>query len=139
MNSPLVSRSSKSVRYRYFATFLTSMALYGLAILALSGGLGWQPPRSGLGLYLSALLPALPIGGSIFAVARYLAEEPDEFLRMVRIKATLVGVALTMFTCTAWGFLSEYAHVRSLPLFMVFPMWAGWMGLAMPIIKLKYR
>jgi hypothetical protein len=58
---------------------------------------------------------------------------------MVQVQATLVGVGLTMFTCTAWGFLTQYAHVWALPLYLVFPMWAFWMGLAMPIVNRRYR
>jgi hypothetical protein len=115
------------------------MGAYCLAVLAISGGFGWLPPKAGLGLYLAAVSPALPIGVAIFAIIRYLNEEQDEFVRMLQVKATLIGVGLTMFTCTAWGFLAQYAHVWALPLYLVFPMWAFWFGLATPLVKWRYR
>lgn len=139
MNSPLVTKSASSVRCRYRLTFLTAMGVYSLAVAAISGWFGWEPPKAGLGLYLAAVSPALPIGVAIFAMGRYFTDEPDEFLRMVQVQATLIGVGLTMFTCTAWGFLAQYAHVWALPLYMVFPMWAFWMGLAMPFVNRRYR
>jgi hypothetical protein len=37
------------------------------------------------------------------------------------------------------GLLTQYAHVWALPLYLVFPMWAFWMGLAMPIVNRRYR
>ena len=138
MKSSLVTNSSSACS-RYRLTFLTAMGVYCLAVAAISGWFGWEPPKAGLGLYLAAISPALPIGFAIFAIIRYLGEEPDEFFRMIQVKATLIGFGLTMFTCTAWGFLAQYAHVWALPLYLVFPMWAFWMGLAMPVVNLKYR
>jgi hypothetical protein len=139
MKSLLVTKTAHAIRRRYRLTFLTSMGLYALAVGAISGWFGWEPPKGGFGLYLAAISPALPIGFAILAMGRYFAEEPDEFLRMVQIKATLIGVGMTMFICTAWGFLAQYAHVWALPLYLVFPMWAFWMGLATPVVNLRYR
>ena len=139
MKCLLVKDTAHAIRRRYRLTFLTSMGVYALAVGAISGWFGWEPPKAGFGLYLAAISPALPIGFAILAMGRYFAGEPDEFLRMVQIKATLIGVAITMFTCTAWGFLAQYAHVWALPLYLVFPMWAFWMGLAFPLVNLRYR
>jgi hypothetical protein len=138
MKSSLVT-TTEAVRRHYRLTFLTAMGAYALAVAAISGWFGWEPPKAGFGLYLAAISPALPIGFAILAMGRYFSQEPDEFLRMVQIQATLVGVGMTMFTCTAWGFLAQYAHVWALPLYLVFPMWAFWMGLAYPVVNLRYR
>jgi hypothetical protein len=115
------------------------MVVYCVAVAAISGWLGWEPPNKGFGLYLTAVVPALPVGAAILAMGRYLTEEPDEFLRMLQVKATLISFGLTMFTCTAWGFVSQYGHVWSLPLFLVFPMWAFWFGVAAPFVVRSYR
>jgi hypothetical protein len=139
MYSLLVAKSSRSADRHFQRTYWPAMAAYGLAVAAISGWLGWEPPSAGLGLYLAAASPALPIAVAIFALGRYFSEEPDEFLRMVQVKATLIGVGLTMFTCTAWGFLAQYAHVWALPLYLVFPVWAFWWGLALPVVKWRYR
>lgn len=139
MNGPLVTKVTKQVRRRYRVTFVSAMAVYCLAVGAISGWFVWEPPHAGWGLYLAAITPSLPIGFAIFAMGRYFNEEPDEFLRMVQVRATMIGAGMTMFTCTAWGFLAQYAHVWSLPLYLVFPMWALWMGLALPLVKRGYR
>src|ERR1039457_6978014 len=111
--------STRLVRRRFWLTFYPAMGVYCLAVSAISGWFGWGPPKAGLGLYLAAGSPALPIGVAIFAMGRYVGEEADEFLRMVKVKAMLIGTGLTMFTCTAWGFLAQYAHVWALPLYFV--------------------
>jgi hypothetical protein len=139
MDGLLVKETSKSVRRRYLRTFLGAMAVYCVAVAGISGWFGWEPPKSGFLLYLAAVSPAPPIGLALLAMGRYFSEEPDEFLRMVQVRATLIGAGLTMFTCTAWGFLTQYAHVWALPLYMVFPMWAFWMGAATPFVNRRYR
>jgi hypothetical protein len=139
MKSILVTESTRTVRWRYRITFMSAMGVYCLAVAGISGWLGWEPPRTGWGLYLTAVLPAFPVGVAILAMGRYLVEEPDEFLRMLQVKATLVAVGLTMFTCTAWGFISQYGHVWALPLFLVFPMWALWFGITAPFVLRRYR
>ncbi len=58
---------------------------------------------------------------------------------MVMVKAMMIGTGLTMFTCTIWGFLSQYAHVWSPPLFLVFPVWWAFFGLTMPFVKRSYE
>jgi hypothetical protein len=118
---------------------MSAMGVYCLTVAAISGWLGWQPPSAGWGLYATSVLPALPVGVAILVMGRYLNDEPDEFFRMLQVRATLVAVGLTLFTCTAWGFLSQYAHVWALPLSMVFPMWAFWFGMAVPVVLLRYR
>jgi len=115
------------------------MGLFGLAVGAISGWFGWEPPKAGLGLYLAAVSPALPIGVAMFAMGRAIVEAPDEFIRMLQVKAMLIGTGLTMFTCTAWGLLAQYAHVWALPLYLVFPMWCFWWGLALPVVNRSYR
>jgi hypothetical protein len=129
----------RSVRRRFLLTFITAWGAYCLAVSAISGWFGWEPPKAGLGLYLAAVLPALPVGVAIFAWGRYFSELTDEFLRMVQVKAMSIGTGLTMFTCTAWGFLAQYAHVWAPPLYLVFPMWWAFYGLALPVVNRRYR
>jgi hypothetical protein len=115
------------------------MGAYTLTVCAISGCFGWEPPKAGLGLHLAAVSPALPIGVAIFAMGRFVVEGMDEFMRMLQVKAMLIGTGLTMFTCTAWGFLAQYAHVWALPLYCVFPMWCAFWGLALPVVIRRYR
>lgn len=139
MNGSLDKKQNCSGRKRYHGLFFGSMAAYCLAVAAISGWFGWEPPKTGLGLYLAAISPALPIGVAIFAMGCSIASEPDEFLRMIQVKAMLISLGLTMFTCTAWGFLAQYAHVWALPLYFVFAIWIFWWALARPLVSWRYR
>jgi len=138
MSAPLVKDVANR---RYHWLTWPAMAVYCLLVLAISGRLGWQLPRAGVGLYIAAIAPALPIGVVIFAMGRYFSELSDEFIRMMKVKASLLGLGLTLFTCTAWGFLAQYAHVWAsrMSLVFVFPIWVLWMWVAELIVKLKYR
>lgn len=118
---------------------MVAWGAYCLAVFLISGWFGWEPPAKGLGLYLAAVLPALPVGVAIFMTGLSMVEEPDEFQRMIRVKAMLIGTGLTMFICTAWGFLSQYAHVWTPPLYLVFPLWWAFFGLATPVVNWRYR
>lgn len=140
MKSSPVTSELRRVRWRYRITMLASMAVYVLLVSLISGWLGWEPPKSGLGLYLAALSPALPIAAVVYAMGRYLVEEPDEFFRMVQVQTSLLATGLTMCTCTAWGFLAVYANVWEHHVIMlVFPMWWFFFGLAAPIVNWRYR
>lgn len=73
-------------------------------------------------LWPVALLPAVPILAVIWAMARYLAEETDEFLRRRAIHASLIGSAAVLVLATVWGMLE---------LFKLVPHAGGW--LAVPV------
>jgi hypothetical protein len=57
---------------------------------------------------MAAVTPALPIGGVLFALMRYLGSEPDEYQRLLMTRAVLIATGLTFFVLTAWGFLELY-------------------------------
>ena len=70
-------------------------------------------------LWTVALLPSLPILVVIWAMARYLAEETDEFLRHRAINSALIGAAAVLALATVWG---------TLELFKLVPHAAGWLA-----------
>ena len=129
----------KPLRRPWHLFSLVCWGLYCLDIFLISGWLGWEPPKVGWGLYAAAISPAFAVGLAIFGMGCSLCQEPDEFLRMVQVQSWLIALGLTLFTCTAWGFLAQYAHVWSLPLSLVFPLWAFWMGLASIFVHIRYR
>jgi hypothetical protein len=130
----------RKIRWQYRITVIVAMAIYVLLVSIISGWLGWEPPRSGFLLYLAALSPALPIGAVVYALGRYLIDEPDEFFRMVQIQTSLLATGLTMITCTAWGFLAMYAHIwENHVISLVFAMWWFFFGVAAPIVNWRYR
>ena len=58
--------------------------------------------------YLVAILPALPIIGLFVAMGRYLAEEQDEYVRMLMVRQTLWASGFALSCATIWGFLENF-------------------------------
>lgn len=75
-----------------------------------------------------ALVPALATSGFIWAMARYVAELKDEYVRMLEIRKMLVATGLTLALASGWGILELFTDVPRVPLFYVFPVWC--LGLA---------
>ena len=75
-----------------------------------------------------ALVPALATLGFIWAMARYIAELADEYVRMLEIRKMLVATGLTLALASGWGILELFTDVPRVPLFYVFPVWC--LGLA---------
>jgi hypothetical protein len=60
------------------------------------------------------LFAILPIVGTLFVIARYLAGERDEYLRSLVVRAVLWGFGVVMVCDTLTGALIEY-HPNHLP------------------------
>jgi len=67
---------------------------------------------SGLAAYPLAILPALPIIGVFWAVMRLLVEEPDEFIRMLMVRQSLVATGFCLTITTIWEFLQNFDLVK---------------------------
>jgi hypothetical protein len=63
---------------------------------------------SGPVAYPLAILPALPIIGVFWTVMRLLVEEPDEFIRMLQVRQTLVATGFCLTVMTIWEFLQNF-------------------------------
>jgi hypothetical protein len=68
-------------------------------------------------LYVAAMVPTLPVIGIVTTVARYLACETDEFIRMVVVQSLLWGLGITFVADTWLGGLYAYPGVfRMIPM-----------------------
>ena len=88
---------------------------------------------------LIALLPIIPVFGMIWAMARYIVEEQDEFLRHRAMMASLSGLGLVLALGTFWGFLETFQVVPHVWAWWVFPAWAMGMGLSQCWMALRGR
>ena len=79
-------------------------------------------------LWLLALLPAIPIIGIVWAMARLLIEETDEYQRLRMVRASLVATGLVLVSSTLWGFFEMFGLAPHLWLWAVFPVWAIGLG-----------
>lgn len=84
-----------------------------------------------------AMLPALPVLGMIWAMARYLQEEQDEYLRHRAVMAALFGLALLLGLASFWGFLETFGIAPHVPGWSAVPIWAVGMGLSQCWMSLR--
>jgi hypothetical protein len=93
----------------------------------------------GPAVYLLAILPALPLIGSLAIVGLYIAEESDEFERSVLVQSMLWGLGGALSVGTIWGSLEDFAHAPHLSTFYVFLFFWIFMGISQPLIRQRYQ
>lgn len=117
-----------SANTQYTIGISGTMLGYAAALFASILTLKAHPELSGPVLWAIAVLPALPIGASIWVFLRYI-DQVDEYVRAVTLKRFIVATGLTLFACTAWGFLEENAGAHHFSLYLVYPVfWALYGG-----------
>jgi len=104
----MVVRTSAWKRYNWRIIWLSLLycafllpAVYGFKHHLIPGGLR----------YVAAVLPALPIVGLFITMGRYLVEEQDEYVRMLRVREMLWAMGFTLSCATIWGFLDGFGLV----------------------------
>lgn len=123
---------------RYMWRFSAAITLY-VAFLCLAV---WEFRRghpTGVLAYALAVLPSIPIIGTIVAVGMYLAEEKDEFQRTVLVQSMLWGIGATLAVTSVWGFLENFVSVPHMDLFLVYPLFWAIVGMSAPVLKARYR
>ena len=114
---------------RYTRRFLVGTFGYMLG-LGLAITLHGRMELDGAAAFAIALLPVLPIFVMIWAMARYLIEEEDEFLRHRAAMASLFGLGVVLAAGSFWGFLETFGVVPHVWAWWTFPVWAIGMGLS---------
>jgi hypothetical protein len=79
--------------------------------------------------YFVAMLPALPIIGIFGAMGRYLAEEQDEYIRMLIVRQSLFASAFALSIATVWGFLDNFELVGHADGYWIVIVWFFGLGL----------
>jgi hypothetical protein len=123
---------------RYLKRFAATMGMYVLTLLAASWMFKHHSPAGALA-YLLALLPGMAIVGVIISVGLYIAEETDEFQRTILIQSMIWAIGATLSITTVWGFLEMFLKVQPLQIFIIFPLFWAFVGLATPLLKRRYR
>lgn len=85
-------------------------------------------------LYALAVLPALPIGGTIVTFLRFI-ERSDEFIRATMVRRVLVAMGLTLFLSTVIGFIENFTETQLIERYLVYPMFWACFGLVSPFIR----
>ena len=92
---------------RYLIRLAILMSFY-LITLMIAVRLFRAEAVSGLPAYALAILPALPIIGVFWAVMRLLVEEPDEYIRLLHVRQTLIATGFCLTVMTIWEFLQNF-------------------------------
>ena len=101
------------------------MALFFFAVFAFKHWHVRGPLLWGL-----ALTAALPVLGMIWAMARLLIEESDEYLRARMVHQALCGTGVLLVLATVWGFLEQFALVPHVPAWAAIPIFAIGLGVS---------
>ncbi len=121
---------------RYTIGFLFWMSLYMAAIVF--DGFYFNRHSFGIPqapwLYVFAVMPALPIGGTIWVFLRFL-DESDEFVRAIMTRRFIIATGLTLFISIAWGFLQNYAGVWRCDLYNVYMLFWISFGVVSPFVR----
>ena len=81
-------------------------------------------------LYFWSIIPAIPIIALIVRMGRYLQEETDEYQKLMRMRAILVGTAALVGALVVDDFLRAFAHAGGFPPFVLFVVFAFAMCIA---------
>ena len=114
---------------RYNKRVLGLSVVYAAALLGAVWVFKHQAPQ-GIVAFALALLPALPILGIFWAMARYLAEEQDEYLRVVQIQNSLTATGLMLAVTTVWGFLQTFELLPRVDFYWAAVIWFAGLGVA---------
>ncbi|HEX3967183.1 MAG TPA: hypothetical protein VHW70_04395 [Edaphobacter sp.] len=128
---------SKAAR-RYVYRLAPTMLLYLVFLFIAQWTFHHHPPTGPL-IYLLAILPALPLIGSLALIGLYITEESDEFERSIIVQSMLWGLGGALSVGTIWGFLEDYAKAPHISIFHVYLFFWIFMGISTPFIRMRYR
>ena len=120
---------ANSAQRRYNRRVLVLMGAYVVVLVGVVSYAKGHLPLQGAGGVVLALLPALPIIGVFGAMARYLIEERDEYIRNRFVFQALVATGLTLSLCTAWGFLENFGVAPHAYGYYAAMLWFGAQGM----------
>jgi len=123
---------------RYIYRLLPTMVIY-IAFLFIAQWAFHHLHPAGIAVYLLAILPALPLLGTLAIVGLYIAEESDEFERSIIVQSMLWGLGGALSVSTIWGFLEDFAKAPHISSFYVYVFFWIFMGISQPFIRMRYR
>lgn len=134
----MVCASLTQPRRRYLVRLVATMAVYLLFTYITRWSFQHLHP-AGLRVYLLAMLPALPMVGSLAVVGLYVAEESDEFERSILVQSILWGLGGALSVSTICGALEEFAGSPHRSAFYSYLFFWIFMAISGAVIRLRYR
>lgn len=115
-----------SLGHRYGLQISLLLVLYGAALVAANA---LVPAAGSPAIKLAfAVLPALPIIGMFVVLARRLATLPNEYVRMLLVRQSLVATAFMLSIATVWGFAESFDLAPHVPAYYAAVLWFSGLG-----------
>lgn len=118
---------ASSAMLRYNRRMMASSMLYMVGLFAAVFAYK-RLHVEGPALWLAGFAPSVGVCGMIWAMARLIVEETDEYLRFAMVKQALFATGGVLLICTIWGFLEMVGLVPHIPLWVVMPIFAVMLG-----------
>jgi hypothetical protein len=124
--------------HRYYRRVILLTVIY-VALLIATIYLFLRSPPHGPIAYVAALLPAMPLSGTFLVLGRYMAEETDEYLRMLMIRQSLIATGFMLSVATAWGFLEGFGLVPHVVAYYASALWfvGLWIGWGYNVLTMR--
>ena len=122
---------------RYLGRMALVMAFYLITLFLAEHMIDY---RGVTGIYaaLLASLPGLSFAGVIWIFGGLIAEETDEFYRMLYIRQGLIATGISFTLAAIWGFLETYRVVEHVAAFWWPTLWCVGLGVGAVSNKIKY-
>lgn len=117
--TPAQRRHSRRVTWAmlgYAATLIPAVYLVRHGLVA-------QPWQT-----LLAIAPTIPVIGMFASYGRYLAEETDEYQRMLVVRRVLTATTVAMCCAVVFGFLSELGGMAPIANYWIAVIWVAVQG-----------
>jgi hypothetical protein len=126
----------KPVAQRYTREMIFASLLYSVVVFAGAYATNLDLPQ--WAIVVAALAPLAPALMMLRAYITFV-NGVDEFQRRMQSEAVMIAAGVTGFGCFTYGFLEEWAGFPHLPLIWVLPILIGSWGVALCILRLKYK
>ena len=121
----------KSRTYVILSSLNWLMFIAAVAFLTWGSGRGWLPEWA---IWAIAITAAASVVGQ-FAAAYRLVSAQDEFVRGITAKRVIAAAGVTITAAVLWGLVQQFLDVRTVPLWVVYPLFWGAFGIVTPFIR----
>jgi hypothetical protein len=122
---------------RYLLRMAAAAALYLVSLFAADYLIEDVGVSDALAFAL-AVVPGIAVAGFLWAIAMHVAEQDDEFLRMLMVRQLLIATGIALTVASVWGFLEEYELVGHVESFWVFVIWCFSLPVGMIITRITH-
>ena len=125
------ARWPRSRTYVIWSSLNWLMFLAAVGFLSWGNRGGWLPEWA---IWAIAVVAAASVVGQ-FAAAYRLVCAQDEFVRGITAKRAIAAAGVTITAAVLWGLVQQFLAVRTVPLWVVYPLFWGAFGLVTPFIR----